>query len=115
MIDDLRLGIVGLPPTVLEKLEDAREEAAALDHKWFNKPQQHNETFQKALQANDTCYELMATDEAWAGVEGGNEAVAGHMRGAAKKCAEDDRPSQAAALLTMAVRRAGVPQEHKDK
>jgi len=119
MVDNLRLGVPGLPALVLEPLVQAKAKAKALkeaDHTWFNQPQRYMEATQVALNANDACFAKLATVEAWATVSDEDGAiVAARMRTAAKKCANEHRPREAAALLAMAAERAGVPQEHQDK
>eukprot|EP00966_Prymnesium_polylepis_P019843 457517-Prymnesium_polylepis.1 len=115
MIDDLRLGIVGLPPLVLKPLEDVKADVQARKHTFFNKPQQYLTATAEALKANDACYTLLADEVTWKSVDGdGDAVVAVRMRDAARKCAKEDRPKEAAALLVIAVNRAGVPSENRD-
>eukprot|EP00966_Prymnesium_polylepis_P113715 2629012-Prymnesium_polylepis.2 len=105
MIDNLRLGIKGLPPTVLIPLEKAKAQAEEHDHTYFNNPKQHTIAFTRALEASDACYAKLVVDDTWA-AEGDGTAVADCMRKAAEKCANEERPKQAAALLVMAVEQA---------
>jgi len=117
MIDSLRLGIYGLPPSVLEPLMQAKEKAQTegeADRTFFNKPQNYMQVTQAALDANDACYAKLAMDDTWAAAKGDAATIAFGMRKAAEKCANEGRPKVAAALLVMAAQRAGVPQEHKD-
>jgi len=118
MMDNLRLGIPGLPPLVLEPLAQARAKAKRLgeaDHTRFNQPQYYMEATRAALDANDACFASLATDEAWRTVRGEDAAVAVKLRAAAEKCANDDRPKEAATLLVIAAKRAGVSQESQEK
>mmetsp|Transcript_89818 Transcript_89818/g.269951 ORF Transcript_89818/g.269951 Transcript_89818/m.269951 type:complete len:232 (+) Transcript_89818:1649-2344(+) len=73
------------------------------------------EATRAALDANDACFASLATDEAWRTVRGEDAAVAVKLRAAAEKCANDDRPKEAATLLVIAAKRAGVSQESQEK
>jgi len=115
MMDNLRLGIQGLPPTVLIPLEEAKAQAEAHDHTYFNNPKQHTVAFIRALEANDACYAKLVVDDTWTAAKGDGTAVADCMRKAAEKCANEERPKQAAALLVMAVEQADVAAKHQAK
>lgn len=115
MMDNLRLGILGLPPAVLEPLAKVKAHAAAQEHELFNQPQQHLQAFTEALEANDACYALLATGEAWSSVDGDDAVVGAHMRAAAEWCANEGRSKEAAALFILAVKRAGVHKQHRDR
>eukprot|EP00966_Prymnesium_polylepis_P049873 1154276-Prymnesium_polylepis.1 len=81
MMDSLQLGVLGLPPAVLEPLEMLRATAAARDYQFYNNPKQHTTAFTQALEANDACYALLATEQAWASVAEDSVVVAAHARG----------------------------------
>jgi len=115
MMDNLRLGIHGLPPTVLIPLEEAKAHAEAHDHTYFNQAKNYMEATTQALEANDACYAKLAVDDTWAAAKGDGTAAAGCMRKAAEKCANEERPKQAAALLVMAVEQADVAAKHQAK
>eukprot|EP00966_Prymnesium_polylepis_P088958 2058603-Prymnesium_polylepis.1 len=72
MMDNLRLGVPELPPSVLEPLELAKKKAEAQgkERTFFNKPQNYMQATQAALNANDACYAALATDAVWLGVKG---------------------------------------------
>jgi hypothetical protein len=57
---------------------------------------------------------LLATEQLWSSAAQDSVVVADCMCAAADKCAQEDRPKEAAALLVMAARR-GVAKEHQDK
>ena len=109
MIDDLRLGIAGLPRAVLTPLEEAKAHALQHDRKYFSKPHQYLQATREALDANDKCYAELTTHNAWPAADADRGAVvAACMRQAAQKCAQEGRSTEAAALLVMAVTRSGV-------
>ena len=114
MMDDLKLGIPGLPLSVLGPLEQVKADAMGHHHKFFAKPQQHRVAFDEALLANDAAYSSLAKEEVWADVPGDGAAVAELMRTAATKCAQEDRPKEAAVLLMMAARRDGAAEGRLD-
>jgi len=116
MIDDLRLGIAGLPRAVLTPLEEAKAHALQHDRKYFSKPHQYLQATREALDANDKCYAELTTHNAWPAADADRGAVvAACMRQAAQKCAQEGRSTEAAALLVMAVTRSGVGEEHTQK
>eukprot|EP00966_Prymnesium_polylepis_P263912 6097075-Prymnesium_polylepis.1 len=99
MMDSLRLGVFGLPPAVLEPLENVKTRAKARDYQFYNNPKQHIIAFTQALEANEACYALLATEQLWSSAAQDSVVVADCMCAAADKCAQEDRPKEAAALL----------------
>jgi len=113
-MDDMRLSVHGLPPAVLDPLVAVKANAQGRDRQFYMKPKQYLGATNEAFDAQDECYVRLADKKHWETVGGDGALIVRSMRQAAEKCNEEGRPKEAAALLKMAVERAGgVPKEHQ--